>query len=112
MDDSKPKVIMACYTDPITKRTPPPTDPIPDSRGGLVALVLVSYADGTKANRWMTGKIDGLKGGYDFQPCCPTDVYPEDAKRLLAGFAGRLFARADSPERKAALAGAAPKVRW
>lgn len=108
--DDKPKVIMEDYKPPIPDK--PKVDP---PKADLVSLVIVGDADGGKARRWMTGQVPGLKGGYDFKPCCPTDVLPEDAKVLLAGgpaTGGRLFARADSPEGKAALAGAAPKARW
>lgn len=109
----------------------PPSDPIPDVHVGpvldpvsekpqhestaLVSVIMVSGPEGGKPRRWMTGPVKWMKGSYDFQVCCPTDVFPEDAKRLLAGgpeLDGRTFARADSADGLAALAGAVPKGRW
>ena len=95
-----------------TKPTPNPTpNPAPNptqNSTAPIAVVMVAGPNGGRARRW-------LYLGYDFAPCCPTEVSAADAKRLLAGgpgIDGRVFARADSPEGAAALKSAHPKARW
>jgi len=83
-------------------------EPKPEPKPEAVELVMVAGPNGGRVRRW-------LYLGYDFAPCCPTEVSAADAKRLLAGgreLSGRVFARADSPEGDAALKSAHPKARW
>lgn len=83
----------------------------PEPKPAMVAVVMIVGPGGSRPRRWMTGPAPFLRGQYDFKPCCPTDVFPEDARKLMAGgpdLGGRKFAAVESGEDSAW----PPKGRW
>ena len=87
-----------------------------DEKPSTVAVVMVAGPGGGKPRRWMLGASRWISRGYDFAPCCATEVPEADARKLLAAGApelgGRVFVRADSAEGRAALAGYPTRRGW